>query len=616
MTSGILQLIPGIIQSNIIYMRTPEHSTISFRDLILQALPEFFCLQIAGLLILAIPSALLKKGMAVIVASTGIPLSAFNLIPALFNWRIVVLAALGIPLGIAYAAVEIFSLVYLCRSVLYGNSDGVMESLKKGCGSILRFLTPAGVLILLYIIAAVPFTGVGLPVSLLESLSLPNYLISDIFDSRFYASIYLSVMAVSIIIGYFFIFSVHAVLLDDLAPGAALQRSLQLIRRNSTSFLWNMGKRFVLIFLIQSAAFLILKLLPGYLLEHLPYNGSSWYRIVSAFAVFAGAGLRAAIVILTRSYLMLSLTRYYLEYTNTCPKVWQPRPQWNQSWLLKGVPAVFLIVITGASFTCGLFYDQIFVRKEPVKIVGHRSGGILAQENSPEGIRKAVEYECDASEFDVQRTKDGYYVVCHDKTFKRLTGVAKAPHEMTLEEIRHLKLKGSDIPLSAATYEEMLETSAHDIHLLVEMKGASTDRQMADDLIRTAKEMGYLENISIISYNIEVIEYIETAYPEIETGILVNLIVGDAANLNCDMIILEELLASEAQLNRIHNSGKKAYVWTVNKKQSMERFFSGIADAVITDNIPLMMDVRKQMLTRSDYRMILDRFDGFWNPFS
>ena len=595
-------------------MSTPEHRSFSFRDLILQTLPAFFCLQIAGLLILALPSALLKRGIAVIIASTGIPLSAFNLIPALFNWRIVVLAALGIPLGIAYAAVEIFSLIFLCGSILHGGSDGVSQSLKNGVRSVWRFLTPAGVLILLYIIAAVPFTGVGLPVSLLESLSLPNYLISDIFDSRSYAFIYLTVMAILILTGYFFVFSVHAVLLDDDSPGTALRKSLKLIRENSRSFLLNMVMRFVMVFVIQSAAFLILKLLPGYLLEHLQYNGSAWYRVISAFAVFAGAGLQAAIVILTRSYLMLALTRYYLEYTDACPDDWQPRPRWNQSWLLKGVPAVFVIIITAASLICGLFYDQIFVREEPVKIVGHRSGGILAQENSPEGIRKAIEYECDASEFDVQRTKDGYYVVCHDKTFKRLTGVAKAPHEMTLEEIRQLKLKGTDTPLSAATYEEMLKAADHKIHLLVEMKGISTDRQMADDLIRTAKELGYLDQISIISYNIEVIEYVETTYPEIETGILVNLIVGDAVHLNCDMIILEELLATEAQLRRIHDSGKKAYVWTVNKKQSMERFLSGINDAVITDNIPLMKSVQKRMNSRSDYRMILDRFEGFWDP--
>ncbi|MCR4950380.1 MAG: glycerophosphoryl diester phosphodiesterase membrane domain-containing protein [Solobacterium sp.] len=595
-------------------MSTPEHRSFSFRDLILQTLPEFFCLQIAGLLILALPSALLKRGIAVIIASTGIPLSAFNLIPALFNWRIVVLAALGIPLGIAYAAVEIFSLIFLCSSILRGGSDGVSQSLKKGVHAVWRFLTPAGILILLYMIAAVPFTGVGLPVSLLESLSLPNYLISDIFDSRSYAFIYLTAMAVLILTGYFFVFSVHAVLLDDDSPGTALRKSLKLLRENSRSFLLNMVMRFVMVFVIQSAAFLILKLLPGYLLEHLQYNGSAWYRVISAFAVFAGAGLQAAIVILTRSYLMLTLTRYYLEYTDACPDVWQPRPRWNQSWLLKGVPAVFVIVITAASLICGLFYDQIFVREEPVKIVGHRSGGILAQENSPEGIRKAIEYECDASEFDVQRTKDGYYVVCHDKTFKRLTGVAKAPHEMTLEEIRQLKLKGTDTPLSAATYEEMLKAADQKIHLLVEMKGISTDRQMADDLIRTAKELGCLDQISIISYNIEVIEYVETTYPEIETGILVNLIVGDAVHLNCDMIILEELLATEAQIRRIHDSGKKAYVWTVNKKQSMERFLSGLNDAVITDNIPLMKSVQKHMNSRSDYRMILDRFEGFWDP--
>jgi glycerophosphoryl diester phosphodiesterase len=47
-------------------------------------------------------------------------------------------------------------------------------------------------------------------------------------------------------------------------------------------------------------------------------------------------------------------------------------------------------------------------------IVGHRGAGKLAPENSVESLRKAVEIQLHAVEFDVQLTKDKKFVLAHD----------------------------------------------------------------------------------------------------------------------------------------------------------------------------------------------------------
>ena len=102
-------------------------------------------------------------------------------------------------------------------------------------------------------------------------------------------------------------------------------------------------------------------------------------------------------------------------------------------------------------------------------------------ENSLEGLRLSIAHGVKGAEVDVQRTKDGHYIINHDVDFYRVYGVEKKPHEMTLEEIEELRASdGSHVP----TIEEMLQTAKGNVKLYIEMKGDTADRQMADDLVR------------------------------------------------------------------------------------------------------------------------------------
>lgn len=80
-------------------------------------------------------------------------------------------------------------------------------------------------------------------------------------------------------------------------------------------------------------------------------------------------------------------------------------------------------------------FDSYFNKNKKYVLVTHRAGGNLAAENSCR-LREAIKHKALYSEIDVQRTKDDKYVINHDKTFKRLCGVAKASNEMSLNEIK------------------------------------------------------------------------------------------------------------------------------------------------------------------------------------
>ena len=100
-------------------------------------------------------------------------------------------------------------------------------------------------------------------------------------------------------------------------------------------------------------------------------------------------------------------------------------------------------------------------------------------ENSIPAFKAAVDggfgIECD-----VQLTKDGKSIIFHDDTLTRMCGVERRVCELTLDEIKELKLAGSeyDIP----TLEEFLECVGGRVPLLIELKGVTFNTELCDTI--------------------------------------------------------------------------------------------------------------------------------------
>ncbi|MDD6807154.1 MAG: glycerophosphodiester phosphodiesterase family protein [Oscillospiraceae bacterium] len=99
-------------------------------------------------------------------------------------------------------------------------------------------------------------------------------------------------------------------------------------------------------------------------------------------------------------------------------------------------------------------------------------------ENSVNAFKRAVENGY-GIELDVQLTKDGIPIVFHDCSLKRMCGVDKYVWDVNFDDIRKLKLAGSNeiIP----TFEEVLSAVDGNTPLIVEIKGEK-------DVIKTTKK--------------------------------------------------------------------------------------------------------------------------------
>lgn len=616
-----------------------EQKQVSFKRLVYESLPEMWSFQFFLSLMIVLPAFLLRWLLSLIAESSGVAMTTANLKDMLLSWRAPLLLVLGVALILLYIIMELFSQIHMSDDILKGQRVRTFSEIGKGIRGMRKILNPTGILVLLYIFIAVPLCGIGFSISLTETFYIPNFIIDVVMATPLYAVAYSMLIVCLIVVGIRSIFTVHAVLIDGMSPREGMKASSRLIRNNRKAFITGMIKTILALAAIQIAVYMVFTVLPCAFLEKmgalLPtgyqfdvlavMNGAKmtetdtavvFYRFLCFFVVMMGVYLNSIAILLSGSYLMLRFTRYYLEFTREESSVWLERPKKSRyRWKVAGLFGMAVVILIG-SFMLAFFYNPIFDRTQNVRIIAHRAGGTLASENSVEGLNTAMEHGCYASEIDVQRTKDGYYIINHDNDFKRLTGVAKTPQEMTLDEIRALKIldiTGNGKELQVPTFEEMLDAVKGRGKLFIELKGATADRQMVDDLVRIIREKDCVKDVVLISLSYDVIDYAESIYPEFETGTLFFAGIGDVARLNCDILIMEEEMATSSRIDSVHESGKTVIVWTVNSESGMYKFLNSNVDGVITDEIELAQRTQETLDHRTELQVIQDAFTGAWD---
>lgn len=81
--------------------------------------------------------------------------------------------------------------------------------------------------------------------------------------------------------------------------------------------------------------------------------------------------------------------------------------------------------------------------KDYILTIAHRGDWRYAPENSIEAIRHCIELGIDIVEIDVRKTKDGHLVIMHDPTVDRTTNGTGNVSDLTLEEIKKLRLRSN-----------------------------------------------------------------------------------------------------------------------------------------------------------------------------
>ncbi len=528
---------------------------------------------ILALIIFPLSSLALKM---LIESSGRTNLSSGDYLSFLFSTHGAGMLLLGMMLLIFLIGTDINAFIIMSALI---REDRIKMTAKQllvvGIRSLRSFLKPAGLLIMLYVAIVVPLVGVGITIKPMENFEIPNFVKDVIFKNSLYRNLYYLLILFLSVVSTAHIFLFHYVLLMGQSVEQGLKSARSLMKKHWKSFLVEFFLKIFAVLMLLIVALIAVVIVFGLLQSEVPeslIDSRAWTILGMLYVseVFAFSALMFVPMIANQ------LTKLFYRYnemdgTPVCLKLEVKADVLGEEAFgkvrLRTKIAFALLFLLLTAFNIGVaalganFFDELFRTHKPIEIVAHRGGGDLAAENSIASIKAAKDAGAKWSEIDVQRTMDGLYIINHDSTFARVTGDNRAPSEMTLGEVRQLRIEDlfdtSRPSQKVPTLEEVLDYAKGNMGLYIELKGRTADIQMADDVIAMVKEREMLSEVAILSLDYSLIQYIEQNYPEVETGFLYFFAIGDISNLVGDILIMEEREATPSKIQKNSSSGQK-----------------------------------------------------------
>ena len=239
--------------------------------------------------------------------------------------------------------------------------------------------------------------------------------------------------------------------------------------------------------------------------------------------------------------------------------------------------------------------------------VAHRGHSIAYPENTLEAYRKAIELGVEMIECDVNITRDGTLVMMHDSTLDRTTSGTGRVSASLWDDIRQLDAGGKFKPDFAgvkvpSAEETLLLYKEAGIFSCFEVKGADADEsnRIALGLVDLFIKHDMLDKAFLASYHHEALHQAQAKCPELLLGPerLPDDAPADppealrqAKAFNAPVIQHQYTVLTAEVIRLLHENGIAVWSWSTNDEPSMLFSLEVGADALMGDDVALMMEV-------------------------
>lgn len=235
--------------------------------------------------------------------------------------------------------------------------------------------------------------------------------------------------------------------------------------------------------------------------------------------------------------------------------------------------------------------NTLKIKKGSTKIIAHRGASSLETENTVAAFIAAGNRSYFGIETDVHRTKDGKYVVIHDDTTKRISGIDLSVEDTDFETLCALTLfdideKTKRKDLYIPTLQEYISVcKKYEKTAVLELKNSFKSEDIAE-IVKIIEELKYLENVIFISFHFENLNAVRKIKPkqqiqfltsEFNDGILEQLI-----KYNCDLDIRYTSITKDI-VKKLHKNNLKINCWTCDKVSKAQKFVKMGVDFITTN---------------------------------
>lgn len=559
-----------------------------FRDVVLMhGFILFICLPLLG----SMTRLILHRGSIDYLSTDNIP-TLISQHPGVFFSLIAVLLLI---LLLVY-----FEFTFLLMSVYFIKKQEPI-SLKQLLQLTIRQIKKVRPMIFLFFLAyfflILPISGLSFNSDLLSKIKIPAFIMDFIFTNRWI--IVSSFLLVYVFLGYIgirLIFALPEMILRDRPFREAIRESWRLTKARffaiSGQFLVISGT----ILLISTISYLAI--LSGQIFVEEYFSDYSLISAVFAMTLLQGV-LLFNIVMSTVGIFYVIVD--FMDDEGFLPDI----PSWFSSQevqkkhtALKNTAFTLFAVFFGVGVCIyNMNYLTSASETKPLTI-SHRgvSLGNSAQNTIAALEKTSKDYHPDYVEMDIQETKDGQFVVMHDFNLRNLTGVNKAPQDLTLAELEKLTVTENGAKEPLVSFDTYLKR-ANELNqkLLIEIK---TTRKDSDNLVKNFVKK-YEETILTHGHILQSLTYqtvsdLKAENPNFYVGYILPFNLVGPPVTPADFLTMEYSTINRNFIASAHQDGKKVYVWTPNDSDDMSRMMFYGVDGIITDDMKALNDTVKE----------------------
>jgi glycerophosphoryl diester phosphodiesterase len=223
-----------------------------------------------------------------------------------------------------------------------------------------------------------------------------------------------------------------------------------------------------------------------------------------------------------------------------------------------------------------------------VLAIAHRGDPVAQRENTLDAFRAAIAAGADMIELDVRLTSDGVPVVVHDPTLERIWGVARRVTDLRADDVRALGIPDlaealADIPQAVQVMVDYEERGVAEPAL---------DAVLAADALERSLFSGdcFDGHRAIRARAADARIAVTWTHDEPCPDALLDELGAEFWNPNGHV-----LARNPDQVERMHARGTSVSVWTIDRREDMERVLRLGVDAVITNHVAELGDLRERV---------------------
>lgn len=176
--------------------------------------------------------------------------------------------------------------------------------------------------------------------------------------------------------------------------------------------------------------------------------------------------------------------------------------------------------------------DLSWLKHDFIAHRGFHNQNLNILENTKEAFEYALQKEF-SIECDLNMLKDGTVVVFHDKNLNRLCSVDKDLKDLSIHEIRNIRLK--DKKSSIITLEELIQIVKGKKPLLIELKPFNNPKIFVDRVMDVLKD--YHGPYALFSFHPMIVYQLKKKYPHVIRGQISSFYKEDTMNPIARMVL-------------------------------------------------------------------------------